>query len=65
MTLINKIINWLRNIDKPVPVEEKRKNVPTYFIDKHYDEMNRKEKREYKKWLRKNKLWDGAEGIAG
>lgn len=31
--------------------------------DKHYDEMNRGEKRAYKRWLNKNNLWDGAEVI--
>lgn len=28
--------------------------------NKHYSDMNRKEKREYKRFLAKNNLWDGA-----
>jgi len=28
---------------------------------KPYWDMNRKEKREYKRWLLKNNMWDGAE----
>jgi len=30
---------------------------------KAYDDMNRQEKRAYKRWLAKNHLWDGAEVI--
>lgn len=28
--------------------------------DKHYDLMSRREKRDYKRWLEKNNMWDGA-----
>ena len=28
--------------------------------DKHYNQMARMKKRQYKRWLFKNKLWDGA-----
>jgi hypothetical protein len=28
--------------------------------DKHYSDMNRNEKREYKRFLDKNNIWDGA-----
>lgn len=34
---------------------------PVYYSTKHYNEMTRIEKREYKRWLHKNNLWDGAE----
>ena len=33
---------------------------PAFRINKHYDEMNRTERREYERWLNKNGLWDGA-----
>jgi len=33
------------------------------FPEVHFDDMTRKQKREYKRWLSKNKLWDGAEVI--
>ena len=28
-------------------------------MQKKYSEMNRRERREYKRWLSKNNLWDG------
>jgi len=34
--------------------------LPVFHIAKHYNDMNRKERREYKKWLAKNNMWDGA-----
>ena len=30
-----------------------------FYIDKRYSEMNRREKREYKRWLVKVQQWDG------
>ena len=30
---------------------------------KHYNDMNRAERRSYKRWLDKNKIWDGAEVV--
>lgn len=33
---------------------------PMFYIDKHYNDMNRCERREYKRWLAKNNMWDGA-----
>jgi len=30
---------------------------------KHYNDMNRSERRKYKRWLAKNGLWDGAEVV--
>jgi hypothetical protein len=35
----------------------------TYPLDKPYSEMTRREKRAYKRWLKKNGYWDGAEVI--
>ncbi len=32
---------------------------PVYHSQKHPSEMNRREKREYKRWLAKHQLWDG------
>jgi len=37
-----------------------RSSFPVFHIDKHYNDMNRRERREYKRWLAKNSLWDGA-----
>jgi len=30
-----------------------------WFSDKTYSQMNRREKREYKRWLDKRNMWDG------
>ena len=39
------------------------KKTPWHYIpnhlDKAYSQMNRRERREYKRWLHKNNLWDG------
>ena len=37
-----------------------RRSFPAFYIDKHYNDMNRQERREYKRWLEKHQLWDGA-----
>jgi len=29
-------------------------------FEKHYNEMTRRERREYKRWLDKHNMWDGA-----
>ena len=54
--MINTFLNLIRNneirINVPIPVIEP--------FSKHYNEMNRKERREYKRWLKKNQIWDGA-----
>tara|TARA_R110000822_G_scaffold47155_5_gene125275 strand:+ start:471 stop:614 length:144 start_codon:yes stop_codon:yes gene_type:complete len=34
-------------------------NVLSLF-EKHYNEMTRRERREYKRWLDKHNIWDGA-----
>jgi hypothetical protein len=35
-------------------------SLPMFHIDKHYNDMNRRERREYKRWLDKHNMWDGA-----
>ena len=32
---------------------------PVFHNQKHASEMNRREKREYQRWLAKHNLWDG------
>ena len=34
---------------------------PYNFSDKRYEEMNRRERRAYSRWLCKHEIWDGAE----
>ena len=40
--------------------QPKRKKPSARLTDKHYDDMNRRERREYKRWLDKHNMWDGA-----
>jgi hypothetical protein len=53
------MIKWIRNL-----FYKKEKIKPNYIewfhIDKHYYDMTRREKREYKRWLHKNNCWDGS-----
>ena len=35
-----------------------RSHLPVFHIDKHYSDMNRREKRQYKRWLNKHNMWD-------
>ena len=37
-----------------------RSSLPMFHVDKHYNDMNRRERREYKRWLDKHNMWDGA-----
>jgi hypothetical protein len=37
-----------------------RRSLPMFHIGKHYNNMNRRERREYKRWLDKHNMWDGA-----
>ena len=37
------------------------KRTPKKFLCKHWNDMNRGERRAYKRWLAKNNMWDGAE----
>ena len=53
------ILKYLWSILYPEPME-KVVYIPQFHIDKHYDDMSRREKREYKRWLEKNNMWDGA-----
>jgi len=39
----------------------KNEHHPRFHINKHYNDMTRAERREYKRWLTKHKLWDGAD----
>ncbi len=39
---------------------DKKSYFPAFRIDKHYNDMSRRERREYKRWLVKNDIWDGA-----
>ena len=40
------------------------RNKPTSWPEtKHYNDMNRSERRKYKRWLEKSKMWDGAEVV--
>jgi hypothetical protein len=52
----------LRNLFKKKKKKEATEyiSMPTFHIDKHYDDMNRRERREYKRWLSKHNMWDGA-----
>jgi hypothetical protein len=36
---------------------------PRFHINRHYNDMTRAERREYKRWLTKHKLWDGAVAV--
>jgi len=56
-----KILSLLGSLfsKKEVIEAAKEKYLPTFHIDKSYHEMNRREKREYKRWLSKNNMWDG------
>ena len=40
--------------------DNKQYHFPVFHINKHYNDMTRREKREYKRWLSKNHIWDGA-----
>lgn len=61
MYLMQIIINCLYRLwmDKPAP------QFTIYFppVDKHWNDMNFSERIKYRKWLRENHLWDGAEVI--
>ena len=43
------------------PIKEPKSKIETtkWFSEKRYHEMNRNEKRAYKRWLAKNEFWDG------
>ncbi len=60
--MIKRLLKLL-GIKKQTQVIEQYASVPMFHIDKHYSDMNRREKREYKRWLNKNNMWDGAEVI--
>jgi hypothetical protein len=53
------ILKFLWDILYPEPIPT-TKMMEWFHIDKHYDDMNRREKREYKRWLEKHDYWDGA-----
>ena len=59
-------MNWIKNLfckkaQKQCAISGVvRSSLPMFHIDKHYNDMNRRERREYKRWLAKNNLWDGA-----
>ncbi len=54
-----KITDHLKLSDEGVRVFKQYKHNDTVFkFGKRYSEMNRKEKREYKRWLKKTEQWD-------
>lgn len=53
------ILKFLWDILYPEPIPT-FKTIEWFHIDKHYDDMNRREKREYKRWLEKHGYWDAA-----
>lgn len=56
------ILKFLWNILDPEPIPEEI-YIPQFYINKHYDDMTRREKREYKRWLNEHDMWDAAEVI--
>jgi hypothetical protein len=58
--MLKKIINFFRPKKQCAIQNVVSSSFPEFHIDKHYDEMNRRERREYKRWLAKHDLWDGA-----
>ena len=57
-------MNFLREIFeiKSTKLKKSLANLATEIgvpVDKRYHEMNRAEKREYKRYLAKNNMWDG------
>lgn len=55
-----KIIERIKKIFTRNRKPKKNPYFPRYKNEKLYKDMNRKEKRHYKRWLHKNNLWDGA-----
>lgn len=59
-------MNWIKNLFRKKAQKQcaisgvVRISLPMFHIDKHYNDMNRRERREYKRWLDKNNMWDGA-----
>jgi hypothetical protein len=62
--MIRKLLELLKLVKPRHPHLSKtavvRSSFPVFHIDKHYNDMNRRERREYKRWLEKHQLWDGA-----
>jgi hypothetical protein len=52
-------MNWIKKLFKKKEPNVRR-TLPMFHIDKHYNDMNRRERREYKRWLAKHNMWDGA-----
>lgn len=55
--MVNRILNLFR---KKPEIKAETVRIPWFRLDKHYHDMTRAEKREYKRWLRKHNMWDGA-----
>jgi len=59
-------MNWIKRLFKKKEPKQcvisgvVRSSLLVFHIDKHYNDMNRRERREYKRWLDKNNMWDGA-----
>ena len=51
-SLIQKDLDYLNSIKKHID------DIITHPFDKNYQDMSRKEKRAYKRWLNKNNMWD-------
>lgn len=58
--MLNKLLKFLCIIRLYIPIQCKEHKFPVFYIDKHYNDMTRAEKRKYKRWLDKNRMWDGA-----
>ncbi len=53
------IKKWFNMLFKNNVPEEMTSSFPIFHNEKHYNDMSRRERREYKRWLDKNDMWDG------
>ena len=57
------MINWIKKLLKKTSKDDdaliQNVSIPSFRLDKMYSEMNRRERREYRRWLSKNNMWDG------
>ncbi len=59
--ILNRILGFLVRYWKVAKLEKDTIQIPVFHIAKHYSDMTKAEKRQYRKWLVKNNMWDGAE----
>lgn len=57
------MINWIKKLLRITSKDDnaliQNVSIPSFRLDKMYSEMNRRDRREYRRWLHKHNMWDG------